>query len=123
MGRFTDALKTEVGSYGDREWEGKIGETELKLFAQPLSPADVEKVRRKYPDFMSQPEPAAMVNIICDKAKDEEGNKAFAVALDGPLMKRMKVSAIGEIFQALFGDDFDDDTDFDGKVDTQKGNS
>jgi hypothetical protein len=119
-----ELLKAEIAGYKTREWEGQIGGKTVKLYARPLSPADVEKVRRKYPEFTTQPEPAAMVNVVCDKAyKTPEfttGSKAFSINIHGHLFKQAKVTLIAGIFQALFGEDFDDETDFDELVKNSK---
>ena len=115
-----ELLKAEVAGYDAREWTGEIGGKEVKLYALPLSPADVERVRKKYPEFTTQPEPSAMVNVVCDKAYTtpdlQAGTKAFSINIHGRYFKQAKVELIGSIFQALFGDDFDDDTDFHGAV-------
>lgn len=125
MGKLADALRKEIKSYESRKWTGKIGGDEFTLYAKPLSPADVEKVRKKYPEFTTQPEPAAMVNVTCDKAyltEDCTGPKAMSVNIEGKFLKQAKVELIGDIFGALFGEDFDDDTDFDGKVKNSEAN-
>lgn len=117
-------LKAEISSYEAREWVGEIGGSEVKLYAMPLSPADVEKVRRKYPEFTTQPEPSAMVNVVCDKAyqtPDCTGPKALSINIGGKYLKQAKVELIGNIFKELFGDDFDDDTTFDGAVKNSSG--
>ncbi len=120
-----ELLKAEVASYESREWVGEIGGQEVKLYAMPLSPADVEKVRRKYPEFTTQPEPSAMVNVICDKAYTtpdlQQGTKAFAINIHGKYLKQAKVELTGDIFKKLFGEDFDEDTDFYTKVKNSKG--
>lgn len=119
MADIKELLKTEIASYEPREWVGEIGGQEVKLYAKPLSPNDVEKVRRKYSEFTTQPEPAAMVNVICDKSyltADCTGPKAMSLNIEGKYLKMAKVELTGQIFQALFGDDFNDDTDFEGKV-------
>jgi hypothetical protein len=114
-------LKAEIGSYDNNEWTGEIGGTEVTLYARPLTPKDVQMVRKKFPDFMEAPEPAAMVNIICSKALDENDNKAFIIGKDGPLLNNIKVSKIGEIFAGLFGDQFDDLDDFGNDGDKLEG--
>ncbi len=107
---MTDILKEEISSYELREWSGTLGGVETKLYSKPLSPFDVKIVRKKFPDFMSSPEPSAMVNIICRKALDKNDNKAFVLNKHAPLMERMKASIIAEIFSDLFGDDFEEGT-------------
>jgi hypothetical protein len=102
------ALKTEVGSYPDREWSGEIGTQEVTLYAKPLNPADVKRVRRNYPDFMTQPEPAAMVDMICDKVHDGNGKRVFVKSKHAPIFEQMRIEKVGDIFGALFGQDFDD---------------
>lgn len=119
MSSLKDALMTEVSSYEARKWTGEIGGKEFTLYAMPLSPANVEKVRKKYPEFTTQPEPAAMVNVICEKSyfnPECEGPRAMNINIEGKYLKLAKVALTGDIFDALFGADFEDDTDFTGKV-------
>ena len=112
-------LLAEVNNYPIRKWQGTIGGQDIELFSNPLTPADVEFVRRKYPEFTTQPEPSAMVNIICRKAYKDESltMKAFNINIEGKIMKeKVKNDLIGDIFSSLFGDDFEDDTDLSGAV-------
>jgi hypothetical protein len=113
-------VQGEANSYELRQWTGQLGpadgKEEVTLYSRPLSPADVAAVRRKFPDFMTQPEPAAMVDIICRKAVDEDENKVFILSKHGVHMRNWKASLIAEIFSALFADDFDEDHDFEKQV-------
>ena len=57
-----------------------------------------------------------MVNVVCDKAYTtpdlENGTKAFTINVGGKYLKSAKVGLIGDIFGALFGEDFEEGTDF-----------
>lgn len=110
-------LKAEVASYQSSEWTGVLGGEEITLYARPLSPADVKTIRRKFPEFTTQPEPAAMVEAILLKAKDEHGNTVFKPK-HGAILNRCKTDVIGNIFEALFGDQFtaEDESEFQERV-------
>lgn len=110
MGRFTDAIKAEVSSYEESSWSGELGGVAVKLFAKPITPADMTKIARRHPDFQSRPDLAGMVDMIILKARDAEGEQAFDVS-DRPFLNRLKGGQIGDIFGGLFGDAFEPETD------------
>lgn len=103
-----DLLKAEIGGYEKRTWTGELGGQKVTFCSKPLNSADITAVCRKYPDFMTQPQPAAMAYIIARKATDGEGNKLFPDGNDR-LLRELHVAIIGDMFSSLFGDDFDED--------------
>lgn len=103
-------LKDEVGSYSTNEWTGMIGNSEVTLRAKPLSPADNARVLRKYPDFNTSMNFAGMVEYIVIKAIDADGKPVFREQ-HKPLLMRVSQDKIGEIFNALFGDQIDAEGD------------
>ena len=47
------------------------GETPLRLYFTEVSARDIEKVQRKYPNFLSETSMSAMVEMIIAKCEDE----------------------------------------------------
>lgn len=110
MGRYTDALKAEIASYVDSTWSGEVGGQQLILSAGPLSTKDMTWIRRQYPDFQVNPSLAGMIELIIMKARDPDGEKAFDLT-DKPFLSRLATNRVGEIFGALFGDQFEPETE------------
>jgi len=109
-------LKKELASYGLNEWVGEVGGEEVTLYAKPLSPADNARVTRKFPNFNNTMEFAGMVEYIVIKAVDSEGNKVFSEKTK-PLLMRLNQTKVGEIFNALFADQLDEnESDHEDKV-------
>lgn len=107
MGKFSKALKSEIASYEDAEWTGKLGTVELTLTARPLTPADITLIERKHPGFAGSPTLEGMVDLLIHKARDaEDDTKAFDKA-DKTLLMNVETGKIGEIFGELFGDQMD----------------
>lgn len=104
------ALKAELASYDHTEWSGEIGGQPITLCAKPLSSADITAVRRKHPDFTTQPTPSGMIMLIMRKSVDGDGNRVFTPK-HGPLFERLKTTVVTDIFNDLFGSQFEDDDD------------
>lgn len=118
MGMFSDALRSEVGSYDDTEWRGRLGTHDVHLFAKPLTSADFSQVSRKHPDFMSNPTPEGMVDMLILKCRGENDVKAFDRG-DKPVLMRVNTNVLGEIFAALFGTQLDEYTEDDLDADVK----
>lgn len=118
MGRFSDALKAEVGSYDDSEWQGQLGGHEVTLVTQPINSKDISEISRKHPNFTVAPSPEAMVDLMILKCRDENGTKAFDRG-DKPFLMRVKTDKIGEIFGELFGGQLDEYTEDDVEDDVK----
>ncbi len=114
-------LKNEVSSYKSNQWTGLLGGQEVTLYAKPMSPADNARVLKKYPNFNNSMEFSGMVEYIIIKATDADGNRVFSEK-ERPLLMRFDQTKIGEIFNALFGDQLDDDDEKRGQED-KVGNS
>lgn len=112
---FTDLLSEEVASYGTSEWTGALGSATVTLYSTPLSPKTMEAVRRRYADVMTNPSPAAMVEIIILKALDKDGKRVFNTGEHRVPLNNLDVNKIGEIFGGLFGDSFEDNEEADAK--------
>jgi hypothetical protein len=114
-----ELMEQEIGEYETREWTGQIASTEVTMRAKPLTPADFTRVSRKYPNFMTNPEPAGMAYIIALKALKSDGGRMFGSGAEAVIGK-MDINKVGDIFSALFGQDFDDDS---ADLETIEGNS
>lgn len=114
---ITALLKAEVAKQNEeiREWTGEIGDSEVTLYATPLSPYDTKMVSKKFPGFEVNPSAAAMVYLICHKAQDAEGRKIFNKDKHAPVMERLPMEFTAGIAQKLFGADFED-----GDLDLEK---
>jgi len=113
-------LKAELASYGTSQWTGEIGGQEITLYAKPLSPADNSRVLRKFPNFNTTMEFGGMVEYIILKATDADGKRVFNES-HRVLLSRMSSDKVAEIFNGLFGDQLEDDSDEGG--DDKVGNS
>lgn len=107
---ITALLSAEVSKQNEeiREWNGKIGETEITLFSTPISPYDTKMVGKKFPGFETSPSAASMVYLICHKAQDANGKKVFNKDKHSPIMERLPMEFTANIAKALFADDFDE---------------
>lgn len=118
---ITQLLTNEIQSYELNEWSGTLGGEALTLYAKPLSPYDVDQVLKKHPDFLTTMSPGAMADLICRKAVDENGKNVFILNQHRPILERLKVDIVAEIFAALFGDAFEEDSfDLDEMVKNSK---
>lgn len=77
------------------------GETPLRLFFTSVSARDIEKVQRKYKDFLTQTSLGAMVEMIIEKCEDEKGDKAFTLE-DKPILMGEPIGVIAKVFGAVF---------------------
>lgn len=119
MSDILELIQQEVSEYETREWKGKIAGTDIVMQAKPLTPADFTRVNKKYPNFMTNPEPAGMAYIIALKALKPDGNRMFGSGAE-VVIGRMDINKVGDIFSALFGQDFEDDS---VDLETVEGNS
>lgn len=102
------ALRSEIGGYEKSSWTGEIGGMEVTLHATPITARDVERVRRKFGEAITTP--AAMAEMISIKATDEHGKQVFGPKLR-PLLDRLRTTVIGGMFEGLFGDQLEEETD------------
>lgn len=77
------------------------GETPLRLFFTSVSARDIEKVQRKYKDFLTNTSLGAMVEMVIEKCEDENGDKAFTLE-DKPILMSEPVGVIAKVFGAVF---------------------
>jgi hypothetical protein len=77
------------------------GDTPLRLFFTSVSARDIEKVQRKYKDFLTQTSLGAMVEMIIEKCEDEKGDKAFTLE-DKPILMGEPIGVIAKVFGAVF---------------------
>lgn len=104
--------EAQKNSSSRSEWSGKIGDTEVTLYAKPLCPADFDYVgKRGYRDFLTAPSLGGMVELIIRKAESESGVKCFSPNRDSKPMKLWGQDKVGEIFGDLFGDQMESEGD------------
>ena len=77
------------------------GDTPLRLFFTSVSARDIEKVQRKYKDFLTNTTLGAMVEMLIEKCEDEKGDKAFTLE-DKPILMSEHVGVIAKVFGAVF---------------------
>lgn len=77
------------------------GDNPLRLFFTSASARDIEKVQRKYKDFLTQTSLGAMVEMIIEKCEDEKGDKAFTLE-DKPILMGEPIGVIAKVFGAVF---------------------
>ena len=90
----------ERGFVNVEEW-GE-GDNSLRLFFNQVNARDIEKVQRKYKDFLTSPSLASMVELIIDKCEDEKGDRAFTLE-DKAILMGEPVNVIATVFGAVFG--------------------
>lgn len=77
------------------------GDTPLRLYFTEVSARDIEKVQRKYKDFLASPSMSAMVEMIIAKCEQENGDPAFTLE-DKPILLGETVGTIATVFRAVF---------------------
>ena len=87
-------------SFDVEEW-GEA-ETPLRLYFTQVSARDIEKVQRKYPNFLMEPTMSSMVEMIILKSEGEDGEKLFtledkATLLGEPVNTIAKVAEVTEV--------------------------
>ena len=71
------------------------------IYSGPITAHDVERVSRKYKNFLTEPSLGAMVEMIILKAEDSGGGKVFTME-DKPMLMREPVGTIASVFGAIF---------------------
>jgi len=110
MATFSKMVSAEAGSYEDTTWEGTFAGEHVRFFSRPLTSSDMTKISRAHPNFGASPTFEGMVDLLILKVRDEHGEKGFDRS-DKPVLMRVSTEKVGEIFAALFGSQFDDDSD------------
>lgn len=77
------------------------GDVPLRLFFASVSARDIEKVQRKYKDFLTTTSLGAMVEMIIEKCEDNKGDKAFTLE-DKPILMGEPLLVIAKVFGAVF---------------------
>lgn len=73
----------------------------LRIYFNDVSARDIEKVRSKHKDFLSNPSLAAMVDVIIMKAEDKDGKRLFTLE-DKMVLMGEPVDVIATVFGAVF---------------------
>ena len=76
-------------------------ETPLRLYFTQVSARDIEKVQRKYKNFLTEPSMSSMVEMIILKCEDEAGDKAFTLE-DKAILLGEPVNVIAKVFGSVF---------------------
>lgn len=76
----------------------------LRLYFTQVSARDIEKVQRKYPNFLAETGMSAMVEMIIVKCEDEAGEKAFTLE-DKAILLGEPVNVIAKVFGSIFDTD------------------
>jgi len=80
----------------------------LRLYFNHVSARDIEKVQRKYPNFLTEPTMSSMVEMIILKSEDDNGEKLFTLEDKATLLGE-SVNTIAKVFGAVFGADSAED--------------
>jgi hypothetical protein len=89
----------ERGFVDVEEW-GE-GDVPLRLFFTAVSARDIERVQRKYKDFLTNTSMGAMVELLIEKCEDQKGDKAFTLE-DKPILMGEPVGLIAKVFGSIF---------------------
>jgi hypothetical protein len=81
------------------EWGEK--NSPLKLYYGTVSGSDVNRVQRKYKDFLSHPTMDSMVEMILIKCKDASGEPAFDLEDKAHLLGE-PIGVIAKVFGSVF---------------------
>jgi len=87
----------EVDEWGE-------GDDPLLLYYGPVTARDIEKVQRKYKDFLSNVSMGAMVETIILKCQTEDGEPAFTLE-DKPILMGEPIGVVTKVFGAIFNSD------------------
>jgi hypothetical protein len=81
------------------EW-GEDG-VPLRLFFRSVSARDIEKIQRKYKDFLTNTSLGAMVEMLIEKCEDEKGDRVFTLE-DKVVLMGEPIGVIANVFGAVF---------------------
>ena len=81
------------------EW-GEDESSPLIVYYGPFLAIEMDKVQRKYPNFLQNMTMAGMVEIIAMKAQDKDGNNLFTIE-DKPTLMREPLTLITRVAGAL----------------------
>jgi hypothetical protein len=77
------------------------GDKPLRLFFTQVNARDIEKVQRKYKDFLVASSLGGMVEMIIEKCEDEKGTSTFTLE-DKPILMSEPPLLIARVFNAVF---------------------
>lgn len=84
----------EVAEWGE-------GDDPLRLYFSRVTARDIEKVQRKYKDFLTNVTLGGMVEMIIMKCETESGDPAFTLE-DKPVLMGEPVTVISNVFSQVF---------------------
>lgn len=85
---------TEIAEWGE-------GDEPLRLYFGPVTARDIEKVQRKYKNFLTETSTSAMVEMIIVKCETDKGEPAFTLE-DKPILMGEPAALIARIFGDVF---------------------
>ena len=94
--RNRDLRKIVVPAWADDEGP-------VVFYSSPLTARDMTRIQRKHKDFLNNQTIEGMVDLIIQKAVDEDGEKVFDIS-DKPELMSHEVSIIAGIVGDIFGD-------------------
>jgi hypothetical protein len=100
-------LREEVGSVVGTKTIMELGGEDVEMFGSPLTTADIENVRKSWPDFTTNPSPGGMVHLIIKRAKDTNGNAVFKQN-HRMFLEKLPIEKIVTAFNDLFGEHLDE---------------
>lgn len=89
-----ERMSVEVEEWGE-------GDKPLLLYYGPVTARDIEKVQRKYKDFLNHVSMGAMVEMIILKCQTKDGEAAFTLE-DKPILMGEPVGVVTKVFGAVF---------------------
>lgn len=81
------------------EWGSE--DSPLVIYYTKVTGSDIDKVSRKYKDFISNPTIAGMVEMIIIKSETSDGEKMFKID-DKPTLMREPITVLTNVFGSIF---------------------
>lgn len=104
IGKRIAAKRAEkVRNFVDVEGWGE-GDDPLRLYFTEASARDLEKITRKYKEFLTHPSMSAMVEMIIMKCEDEKGDAVFTLEDKADLLGE-PIGKIASVFGSVFNAD------------------
>lgn len=77
------------------------GDDPLRLYFTPVTARDIDKIQRKYPNFLTNATIGAMVDMLIVKCENENGDPAFTLE-DKPILMNEPIGLISHVFGKAF---------------------
>lgn len=73
------------------------------MWARPLTCHEYREIQKKYPNFLEDQDIAGMVDLICMKAEDANGDKLFPLSEDRLDLMGEELLVVAKIAEQLMG--------------------